>query len=90
MHTRWYIILYALIDVTHGTNAYRFKLIAVMIADDYGQGKHHCIVIKVTHLICRIPNGMSQETSKVEAIKELSPDVEFHTLMIDDGKQYNS
>lgn len=32
------------IDATHGTNAYRFKLITVMIADDYGQGKHYCIV----------------------------------------------
>ena len=27
------------IDATHGTNAYRFKLITVMVADDYGQGK---------------------------------------------------
>ena len=34
------------IDATHGTNAYRFKLITIMIADDYGQGKHHCICYK--------------------------------------------
>ena len=27
------------VDATHGTNAYRFKLITVMVADDYGQGK---------------------------------------------------
>lgn len=26
------------IDATHGTNAYKFKLITVMIADEYGQG----------------------------------------------------
>ena len=26
------------IDATHGTNAYQFKLISVMIADEYGQG----------------------------------------------------
>jgi len=26
------------IDATHGTNAYRFKLITVMIANDFGQG----------------------------------------------------
>ena len=29
------------IDATHGTNAYRFKLITVMIADDHGQGKQY-------------------------------------------------
>ena len=28
------------VDATHGTNAYRFKLITVMIADDYGEGNH--------------------------------------------------
>ena len=27
------------VDATHGTNAYRFKLITVMVADDYGQGQ---------------------------------------------------
>lgn len=26
------------IDATHGTNAYKFKLITVMVADEYGQG----------------------------------------------------
>ena len=34
------------IDATHSTNAYWFKLITVMIADDYGQGKHHWICLK--------------------------------------------
>ena len=38
------------IDATHGTNAYRFKLITVMIPDDYGQGKHYGIVINVANL----------------------------------------
>ena len=47
------------IDATHGTNAYRFKLITIMIADDYGQGKHYRIVIaKCKTLMCRIPSGM--------------------------------
>ena len=28
------------IDATHGTNAYKFKLITVMVADEYGQGSY--------------------------------------------------
>lgn len=28
------------IDATHGTNAYLFKLITVMVADEYGEGMH--------------------------------------------------
>ena len=28
------------VDATHGTNTYLFKLITVMIADDFGQGKY--------------------------------------------------
>jgi len=39
-----YIIQYAhkvmCVDATHGTNAYRFKLITVMVADDYGEGNY--------------------------------------------------
>lgn len=32
------------IDATHGTNAYKFKLITVMVADEYGQGLYVCEV----------------------------------------------
>ena len=28
------------VDATHGTNAYRFKLITVMVADEYGEGNY--------------------------------------------------
>ena len=30
------------IDSTHGTNAYKFKLITVMVADEFGHGEHYC------------------------------------------------
>ena len=46
------------IDATHGTNAYRFKLITVTIGDDYGQGKHYYIVLNATHYMRRLPSGM--------------------------------
>ncbi len=28
------------VDATHGTNAYGFKLVTVMVADEFGQGGH--------------------------------------------------
>ena len=47
------------VDATHGTNAYRFKLITVMVADNYGQGKQTAINTFLTKLmINRIPCGM--------------------------------
>ncbi len=30
------------IDSTHGTNAYNFKLITVMVADEFGHGELNC------------------------------------------------
>ena len=33
------------IDATHGTNAYQFKLITVMVANDYGQGKNQLSIL---------------------------------------------
>ena len=47
------------VDAMHGTNAYRFKLITVMVADDYGQGKQTTINTFLTnHVINRIPSCM--------------------------------
>ena len=31
------------VDATHGTNAYGFKLITVMVADEFGQGETYSV-----------------------------------------------
>ena len=32
------------LDFTHGTNAYCFKLITLMVADDFGNGRQTCVI----------------------------------------------
>ena len=32
------------LDSTHGTNAYCFKLITLMVADDFGNGRQTCVI----------------------------------------------
>ena len=47
------------IDSTHGTNAYRFKLITCMVQDDFGQGKAHFCKVSAQqspfHIIVNFP-----------------------------------
>lgn len=44
------------IDATHGTNAYKFKLITIMIADDHATT--YTIITNAVYLMSRIPSGM--------------------------------
>ena len=45
------------IDSTHGTNAYKFKLLTAMVADDFAAGKNICSCLV---LVCmHVPSKMS-------------------------------
>ena len=35
------------IDSTHGTNAYKFKLLTAMVADDFAAGKKICFMSSI-------------------------------------------
>ena len=59
------------IDATHGTNAYRFKLITIMIVDDHGQGKKKkCNINAIAYILLGLGYPVawcisSQETTEV-------------------------
>ena len=86
------------VDATHGTNAYNFKLITVMVCDEFGQGTYvswyrvyaKCII----PIIIGYPIAWciaDQENTDVvlllfKSIKERSPSTMVNVLMSDDGK----
>ncbi|XP_065842625.1 uncharacterized protein [Oscarella lobularis] len=67
------------VDSTHGTNAYDYKLITMMVCDDWGQGKTvaWCISSRETS-ICF--------TKFFEAVSGASSDTTITTVMTDDDK----
>ena len=39
------------IDSTHGTNAYKFKLLTVMVSDDFAAGKKWLTLLFIVQLV---------------------------------------
>ena len=85
------------IDSTHGTNAYRFKLITCMVRDHFGQGiTVNGITISIVYMYNYIgqPVGWcisDRETTDIieiflRCMKDQSPDTKISVLMTDDGK----
>ena len=85
-------------DSTHGTNQYDFKLITVMVTDQFGQGvsfTYYCygeIITSVSFAERTVGWCICCEEEKqfvqhfLQAIKDVSPDVNIKTIMTDDGK----
>ena len=38
------------VDATHGTNAYGFKLITVMVMDEFGEGELYNVIYAILHV----------------------------------------
>ena len=83
-------ILY--IDATHGTNAYRFKLITCLVVDEFNRGKYSIECIMFLFILGQpIAWCISdQETAYIielflKKIKEKSPSSTVTVLMTDDG-----
>ena len=84
------------IDSTHGTNAYKFKLITCMVRDHFGQGtiNYNYGLITIAIIIIGQPVGWcisDRETTEIitiflQCMKETSPDTDISVVMTDDGK----
>ena len=83
------------IDSTHGTNAYRFKLITCMVRDHFGQGMNSSMATDffIMQWVLGQPIGWcisDRETTDVieiflQCIKDASPDTAISVIMTDDG-----
>lgn len=67
-------------DATHSTNHYSFKLVTVLVLDDFGEG------IPVAWLISNKEDGVTL----VELLRERTGSIRAAYFMSDDGEQYYS
>ena len=81
------------IDATHGTNAYRFKLITCIVVDEFNHGNRYIWFAFETIVFLGQPIAWcisDQETAEVvelflQSIKKRSTDSNVSVLMTDDG-----
>ena len=83
------------IDSTHGTNAYNFKLVTMMVVDDFGEGKQTLVLSLIKKFFMKtvawcICNREEERhlTLFLLSVKRSSPETEIRTVMTDDGILY--